>query len=330
MSVGLAVELRPPELGEAQSVCDLLNALSRDLYGVDVVVPDDVRRTWTTPGFVLQEDARVAVTSGRLAGYAEFEDIGDEHTRYWVDVRVHPSADASEVGKALLETFESRARHRVPLAPAAARVVVYAGGPSEDGELGRLLAVEGYRPIRHSFWMEIALDGPPPAPDWPDAISVRTFVSGADERVVYDLHQDAFQDTWEHFHRPYEQWDHWMIRGGDFDPSLWFLAADGDEVVGIALCGDAETEPDLGFVSILAVRRAWRGRGLGLALLRHAFAAFHRRGKRRVGLGVDAESPTGAVRLYERAGMSVVRRFDIYEKELRAAQAAPGSAPAGN
>ena len=159
---------------------------------------------------------------------------------------------------------------------------------------------------------------------------MRTFVSRADERVVYDLHQDAFQDTWEHFHRPYEQWDHWMIRGGDLDPSLWFLAADGDEVVGIALCRDAETEPDLGFVSILAVRRAWRGRGLGLALLRHAFAAFHRRGKRRVGLGVDAESPTGAVRLYERAGMSVVRRFDIYEKELRAAQAAPGSAPAGN
>jgi ribosomal protein S18 acetylase RimI-like enzyme len=65
------------------------------------------------------------------------------------------------------------------------------------------------------------------------------------------------------------------------------------------------------------VRRPWRRQGLGLALLHHAFNEFYKRGKRKVGLGVDASSLTGATRLYERAGMHIHSQFDLYEKELR-------------
>jgi ribosomal protein S18 acetylase RimI-like enzyme len=73
-------------------------------------------------------------------------------------------------------------------------------------------------------------------------------------------------------------------------------------------------DPAFGWVEVLGVGRPWRGRGLGLALLRHAFVEFAARGATRVGLGVDAENTTGAVRLYERAGMQPVRRQDVYEK----------------
>ena len=65
---------------------------------------------------------------------------------------------------------------------------------------------------------------------------------------------------------------------------------------------------------MLAVRKPWRSRGLGLALLRQSFADFAARGANRVGLVVDAENTTGAVRLYERAGMRPVRRLDVYER----------------
>ena len=75
---------------------------------------------------------------------------------------------------------------------------------------------------------------------------------------------------------------------------------------------------DMGWVSTLGVRRPWRRKGLGLALLQHSFGEFHRRGKCRVGLGVDADSLTGATRLYEKAGMEVHRQYASYEKELRA------------
>jgi ribosomal protein S18 acetylase RimI-like enzyme len=71
-------------------------------------------------------------------------------------------------------------------------------------------------------------------------------------------------------------------------------------------------------VNVLGVRRPWRRRGLALALLLHSFHELEARGMDRVALGVDAESLTGAVRLYEKAGMRVVRQSDTWEKPLSA------------
>ena len=70
-------------------------------------------------------------------------------------------------------------------------------------------------------------------------------------------------------------------------------------------------------MGLVGVRWPWRKRGLGLALLRHAFAEYHQRGVRKVGLSVDAESITGAPRLYGRAGMRVKESYIIHRKELR-------------
>jgi mycothiol synthase len=99
---------------------------------------------------------------------------------------------------------------------------------------------------------------------------------------------------------------------------LFFIAMDGDEIAGTNLCRTHfPSDEDQGLVGSISVRRPWRNRGLGLALLRHAFNEFYRRGKRKVGLGVDAQNLTGALRLYETAGMHIEQAFDYYEKELR-------------
>lgn len=99
-------------------------------------------------------------------------------------------------------------------------------------------------------------------------------------------------------------------------PDLWFLAEDGDELAGIALCDPHPTAAGVGHVGVLGVRAPWRGRGLGLALLEHAFAAFAARGFRAVILGAEADSPTGANRVYERAGMRTTHRRARYQKLL--------------
>jgi ribosomal protein S18 acetylase RimI-like enzyme len=54
-----------------------------------------------------------------------------------------------------------------------------------------------------------------------------------------------------------------------------------------------------------------------MALLRHAATTFHQRGIARMALGVDSASPTGATRLYERAGMHVAQQHATYGKILR-------------
>jgi ribosomal protein S18 acetylase RimI-like enzyme len=124
----------------------------------------------------------------------------------------------------------------------------------------------------------------------------------------------SFADTWMFEPDPYESWTHWYVEDPSFDPSLWFLAEAGDDLAGIVLARPNESEPGLGWIRILGVVPEYRRRGLGEALLRHTFAEFARRGFEAVGLGVDAENPTGAVRLYERAGMHVARTSLLFEK----------------
>jgi mycothiol synthase len=114
--------------------------------------------------------------------------------------------------------------------------------------------------------------------------------------------------------RSYEEWSERRARSS-FDPSLWFLVQHGGDSVAAVLCSISD---GIGWIDTLAVRRPWRRRGLGSALLTHAFAALHERGMRRMALGVDAENPTGATRVYERAGMRVSQQYATYSKELRA------------
>jgi len=94
---------------------------------------------------------------------------------------------------------------------------------------------------------------------------------------------------------------------------------DGGCVAGFAL-GRSHLPLDRsrGVVASLAVHPAWRHRGLGFALLQNALGEFHRRGCGSVELLVDGDSLTGALRLYERAGVRAFRTQIIYEKELRA------------
>jgi ribosomal protein S18 acetylase RimI-like enzyme len=150
---------------------------------------------------------------------------------------------------------------------------------------------------------------------------LRTYNPGTDAEAVYRAEEDSFRDHFGFVEQSFEEglkrWRHFWEQEA-FDPTLLFLAMDGDEIAGMNLCPPHSFEdPDMGWVGTLGVRRPWRKRGLGLALLRHSFNEFYRRGKRKVGLGVDAQNLTGALRLYESAGMHVHQAFDQYEKELR-------------
>jgi mycothiol synthase len=105
--------------------------------------------------------------------------------------------------------------------------------------------------------------------------------------------------------------------GSGFDPTLWFVAREGDEIVGAITCrASTPSAPDTAHVDVLGVRRAWRNRGLGAVLLLTAFAEIRRQAIPAVELVVDSESQTGATRLYERAGMRRLRGFEHWQKEL--------------
>ena len=94
-----------------------------------------------------------------------------------------------------------------------------------------------------------------------------------------------------------------------------FLACEGDEIVGLAI---NRYIGKLGWINHQGIRRPWRGKGIGKALLLHSFREFYQRGTHKVGLNVDAQSLTGAHLLFARAGMHSILSYHLYEKELRA------------
>jgi mycothiol synthase len=207
----------------------------------------------------------------------------------------------------MLEAIEQRATTKEP------DKKLWGYSSAADAPLVELFERTGYRRARHSFHMRIDLDGDQSEPEWPDGVSVRAMREG-EERRVYEAQMASFADTWMFAPDPYDSWLHWMVEEPSFDRSLWFVAEQDGELAGIILSRAPENEPGLGWVRILGVVPEYRQRGLGQALLQHTFAEFARRGFTAVGLGVDAENPTGAVRVYERAGMRVERTNLVFEK----------------
>jgi mycothiol synthase len=268
-----------------------------------------LRDRFTSPLRNPGENWRVALDSdGRIVGSAVIWHPAPDAERVFVSAIAYPREPPTY--ERLLDWGEARARSLTAGRPGR----THTSADSDNEVLAGILRSRGYDLVRHFFTMEIDLAEEPAEPVWPDGISVRAYRTG-EERAVYDTDMEAFQDHWDFFPVPFEDWRDYHLGRSDFDPELWFLAMDGDEVAGTALCS-SEARPGTGRVNVLAVRRPWRRRGLGAALLLHAFRELRSGGRPRADLNVDGENLTGAVRLYERVGMRVAHRDDSYRKEL--------------
>jgi mycothiol synthase len=296
----VSVELRPPRPEDAGAIAEV----SR-LFGDADLTVSDLESWFGVPSLDLERDARVALLDGTIVAYGDVGDAASGGKFLWTDVRAHPRHPAAAA--ALLDFVESRAREL-----AADGGLIKAWSPEQAEGWRELLESRGYGLHHYSLRMAIDVVDEPPPPEWPEGISVRPFRSG-DEQPVYEVQQETFSDQRDFSREPFDEWSQWSFRE-PFDPGLWLLAFEGDELAGISLCRpERGGDEGYGWISVLGVRKPWRRRGLGLALLRHSFRELRSRGKTRVGLGVDGENPTGAVRLYERAGMSVERRLVWYE-----------------
>jgi mycothiol synthase len=299
-------ELRPARRADAGALANMFERFGRT-YGADLESAADLETWFDNPGIDLEQDTRVALLNGRIVGYGDASDAAGGGKLVLLDVRSDP-AHRKEAEPVLLDFLDRRARE---LAHPGGVIKVWA--PKDAGELRALIEARGYSFDRFSFRMGIDLDRELPMPEWPAGMSVRTFRRDEDTQVVYDVHQEAFSEEPDYFRDPFDEWEHWSFRV-PFDPELWFLAFDGEELAGICLCRPTRgNDSDCGWVQVLGVRKPWRRRGIGLALLRHSLREFRKRGKRRASLGVDGASEE-ALRLYENAEMAVERTSAWYRK----------------
>ena len=302
----------PPLMIEAQGVADLIAARDIADYGSTDANVEEVQNYWEAPRFDLQQDARIVVApDGLIVGYEEVYPRSDERLEF--DGFVHPREAGRGFGMLLLRWAEERARERVDGMLTRGPVILRGNTTAVDQNAIAMFNAEGFALVRQFWRMEIEMSVPPDRSAWPAGITVRTMQLDRDARVAHAVIEEAFADHWGHLPRSYEDWEQAVLQRDGFDPTLTFMAFDGNEVAGVVV----NRYRDIAWVGQLAVRRAWRKRGLGLALLLHSFNEFYQRGHRAVGLGVDSQSLTGATRLYEKAGMRVTRRYDTYEKILR-------------
>jgi len=315
--------LRPPTLDDAPGVLDVMNANAQDSIGQnDDDDLSDLLMAWQSSEANRTDNLRVLVDAkGRVVGYGELDD--SRPSLPVLDLYVYPDEDRQGLGQILYTWVEQRAREAIPRVSEGARVALRGFMYEQESWYHELLENRGMTCIRHSYRMEIRFEGTIPSPVMPHGFRLRLADPQREQVAIYHAYCDTFRDHFGFVEEPFETgFAHWQRSWQKFqpiDPALWIIAeTTSGEMVGVCLCKPYHaTQPDMGWVSTLGVRREHRRTGLGMALLRQAFVTFQQMGRAGVGLNVDASSLTGATRLYERAGMSVVLRFDLYEKELR-------------
>jgi mycothiol synthase len=292
--------LRPATDADAETVVELVSALDVAMLGSTDYSLADLHDEWSQ---ILPEDRFLVEDAGKVVGYGTVEQ-NPQHGQS--DGYVHPEHFGRGVGSFLVGELERLLAGRGATRVQNAALVL-------DTRAQELLRTHGYEEIRRFWHMRIEFADEPPVPKWPDGLTLSRF-DPADAAAFHEALEAAFADHWQHEPEPFEKWRETTLERDDFSPELWAVVRDGDEIVAGTVCRPERL--GVPWIARLFTRREWRRRGLGEALLYDAFGTFWRLGKRTVGLGVDAQSDTGAQRLYERAGMHVHWGAVVFEKEL--------------
>ncbi len=282
---------RPLCVEDAGSVCALVRTCEEADAGEAMLDLADIEAHWRQPSLELATQSIGVFADGELIACSEVAP-GRRAETY-----VHPRHRGRGIGTALMHwTWETAA--------ACGGTLVGQSVP-EPSTSAALLRNHGYRPLWTSWVLELPSEAVVPAPRLPARVQLRPHRPGLDERAAYQVVEDAFNEWPDRDPTRFEDWAATVLNRPGFEPWHLLLAvANARDVVGVAslmLSGGSV------FVAQLAVRRDWRGLGLGRALLQQAFESGRHHGARRAELSTD--SRTGALDLYLRVGMRVTHTF---------------------
>jgi mycothiol synthase len=298
--------LRNARAGDLAAVAELIAQVDRD------ETPDAqeafLREEWKREGFSPERNGWiVADADGDVVAYAEALAEDEDSVDSWA--LVLPPVTGLGIGSALVDLIEAQAPR---LAPAATRIWNTVRGG--DGAAIRLLEARGYEPDRRWWHMSIELsaEGPIAVPA-PAGVTIRAFDPEREARRFHEVVERSFAGHWGWHAEDFEGFRHREMTGPEYDPTLWFVAQEDGQMVGILV---GRIWGPRGWVSLVGTLPEHRSRGIGRALLSRSFEEFRRRGLCRAMLNVDSQNETGATALYEKVGMGVVRRFVTYTKVL--------------
>lgn len=260
-----------------------------------------------------------------IVGYArvEWRDLTDGRRAFGSILVLAPAVRSPELARAVVAWTEvhitDNARH-IPARPGATSFMqTYTLGP--DPTLPEALVALGWQQQgRGHEMLREPLDAVPSMP-LPDGLSWRPMVDDeATRRVIWDAMIEAFRDHRDEPEASDADWRQFRDEP-KYDPSLWAIAYDGDDVAGGAL-GLIDRELiehqgiQRGYVDAVFTRPAWRRRGLARAAVVEVLVRFRERGMTSAFLEVDGLNPNQAMGLYESLGFAIVTTSADWTKPL--------------
>lgn len=296
---------------------------SFDADGLDrFYTVDDARSFFEHPhNFDAHEDAMLIQVGSQVVGYLEvgWRQESKGNRIYQNEGYLLPAWRRKRIGTAMLGIAEERLRHIASGHPdAGSRFFRAWVDEKETGKLA-LLSSSGYVPERYFFEMARGtMDDLPEAP-LPPSLEIRP-AQPDHYRAVWEALDEAFRDHWGHSPHVEQHYQRW-VKDRRFQPELWTIAWDGDQVAGTILNYIDEEENRArnrkrGYTEDICVRHPWRRRGLARAMLVQSIRRLKDLGMTTAALGVDTDNPNGALRLYKSVGFKPVRKAMVYQKAL--------------
>ena len=272
-----------------------------------------------------REDALLVELDGSLIGYSRvfWSDEAEGNRLLCHFAILLPEQRGRGIRRAMLRWNEARLSN-VRLACAVQHPhdgpVLYQCFVSEAETHWRgLLEESGYQVVRYHYEMvRPDLEAIPDLP-LPDGLEVRP-VRPEQIPAIWEAAREAFHDHWgysedEWREESYRHFAEWAQDTMD----TWQIAWQDGQVAGMVQCFIDEDQNRLygrkrGWTEGICVRRPWRRQGLAKALIARSLRLCRERGMDHAALGVDAENPNGAFRLYGAMGFQISKRHFIYRK----------------
>ncbi|HET8843915.1 MAG TPA: GNAT family N-acetyltransferase, partial [Ktedonobacteraceae bacterium] len=251
--------VRPATIEDITILYGLTQAYDYAQYGEPDFTLADVRGLLSGPRMNLTEDSLLAFDkTGQLVGVLILEHA--RYAKFFAMVRILPGYEDPQLENFFFNYAERWAYERMSQAEPGVRVTLATWATARDLAARRTIEEAGFKEIRRFWRMEIEMSEAPQTPQWPEGVELRPFILERDAHAVFEAIEAAFSDHWGFVAHQFDEWQHWAIKRESFDPSFWFIAYEGDQIVGASLCVNEDT---LGWVDTLGVLRPWRRKGLG-------------------------------------------------------------------
>ena len=313
----LGYSARRPTLTDAEAILAVVRAAERDTLGRDDSTLGEVRELLRLPRTPPETDQWLVEIAGRPAAWGlVMDDYGGDQLD--IDLYLDP-AHPEQVRQAVLDVLLGRVRVHAA-ARETGEVIVVAGVIVGDDAYAAALRARGFVVERRFNRLRVELQPDRPFSTAPTGVAVEPFdpTSDADWADWHAVLLGSFAEHWAFEAMSLRSFRESVAAEDDPELNRWrFGVLDGHRIGICQASGRFATEGG-GWVRYLGVLPAARGRGIARFLLEHAFACYAADGRRWAGLSVDTENVSGALRLYESAGMRPWMQIDAYRQRVRA------------